>query len=443
MAQYTLALDAIETGHYQKGIDILTELGDFRDSLSRIEDAKQQMWQSEFAQGEAAFDNGNYNIALDIFNRLKDIEGFEKASNAKTYVLTINANRELYTTAVQQFEKGKYIDAYSSFEKLGKYEQSEDYFNKCNMAIRILQNSTTISAGVTFSAAVTEEGRVVSSGYKVLSQADVADWTDIISISVFGSLAIGLKVDGTVVTADKLPDNYRIETGNWEDIVAVSAGDLYIVGLRANGTLVAQGHNGDGQIDVDGEDWVDICAVSTGWRHTVALTNSGDILIAGIRRSDEEKIRNDKENWHDIIAVAAGGGYPGEDGEQGHTVGLRRDGTVVAIGDRGKGQCNVEGWEDIIAIAAGAFHTVGLTKEGKVVTTQTDPSILKDVNSWESVVAIAAGYGTTFALDRDGNIYSTGYFFDHQRDTEDWGKLATHEDYWLYISMMQADMNPE
>ena len=42
-----------------------------------------------------------------------------------------------------------------------------------------------------------------------------------------------------------------------------------------------------------------------------------------------------------------------------HTVGLMTDGTAVAMGWNGFGQCNVGGWTDILQIAAGAWHTVG------------------------------------------------------------------------------------
>ena len=42
--------------------------------------------------------------------------------------------------------------------------------------------------------------------------------------------------------------------------------------------------------------------------------------------------------WTDIVAVAAG--YY-------HTVGLKSDGTVVAVGTNLYGQCNVSGWTDI------------------------------------------------------------------------------------------------
>jgi alpha-tubulin suppressor-like RCC1 family protein len=44
-------------------------------------------------------------------------------------------------------------------------------------------------------------------------------------------------------------------------------------------------------------------------------------------------------NWTDITRVAAGS-Y--------HTVGLKSDGTVVAVGDNFHGQCNVRGWMLIV-----------------------------------------------------------------------------------------------
>ena len=43
-------------------------------------------------------------------------------------------------------------------------------------------------------------------------------------------------------------------------------------------------------------------------------------------------------NWRDIVTVA--GGFD-------HTVGLKADGTVVATGSNGKGQCDITGWTNI------------------------------------------------------------------------------------------------
>ena len=51
----------------------------------------------------------------------------------------------------------------------------------------------------------------------------------------------------------------------------------------------------------------------------------------------------------------------------GHTVGLKSDGTVVAVGDNRYGQCNIGSWTDITKVAAGSHHTVGLKSDGTVV----------------------------------------------------------------------------
>ena len=48
-------------------------------------------------------------------------------------------------------------------------------------------------------------------------------------------------------------------------------------------------------------------------------------------------------------------------------MGLKRDGTVVAVGENDYGQCEVSGWRDIVAVAAGWSHTVGLKRDGTVV----------------------------------------------------------------------------
>ena len=83
--------------------------------------------------------------------------------------------------------------------------------------------------------------------------------------------------------------------------------------------------------------------------------------------------------WRDIVAVAAGSS---------HTVGLKRDGTVVAVGSNKEykqnyaGQCDVSGWRDIVAVAAGKFHTVGLKRDGTVVAVGYNEYSQCDVIGW-------------------------------------------------------------
>ncbi|MCL2028645.1 MAG: hypothetical protein FWG79_09225, partial [Bacteroidales bacterium] len=71
-----------------------------------------------------------------------------------------------------------------------------------------------------------------------------------------------------------------------------------------------------------------------------------------------------------------------------HTVGLKVDGTVVAVGANFAGQCNVESWRDIVAIAANAYYTVGLKADGTVVAvgkSADDDDYQFNTNDWKNI----------------------------------------------------------
>ena len=65
-----------------------------------------------------------------------------------------------------------------------------------------------------------------------------------------------------------------------------------------------------------------------------------------------------------------------------HTVGLKSDGTVVAVGDNYYGQFNVGSWTNIVQVAAGDSHTVGLKSDGTVVAVGDNYCGQLDVGSW-------------------------------------------------------------
>ena len=48
-------------------------------------------------------------------------------------------------------------------------------------------------------------------------------------------------------------------------------------------------------------------------------------------------------------------------------MGLKSDGRVVAVGNNYQCQCNVESWTDIVAISAGFNYTIGLKFDGTIV----------------------------------------------------------------------------
>ena len=68
-----------------------------------------------------------------------------------------------------------------------------------------------------------------------------------------------------------------------------------------------------------------------------------------------------------------------------HTIGLKSDGTVVAVGLNEDGECNVSGWENIVSVSAGGTHTVGVKSDGTVVAVGIDWFGECDVSYWKDV----------------------------------------------------------
>ncbi|GHS93219.1 hypothetical protein AGMMS50276_03060 [Synergistales bacterium] len=144
--------------------------------------------------------------------------------------------------------------------------------------------------------------------------------------------------------------------------------------------------------------------ISTGYCHTVGLKSDGTVVAVGDNKHGSCNVNA----WHDIIAISAG---------HSHTVGLKSDGTVVAVGDNEHGSCNVNAWRDIIAVSAGSCHTVGLKSDGTVVAVGiNDKSKFAhlfehgqcNVNAWRDVIAISTGYCHTVGLKSDGTVVAVG-----------------------------------
>ena len=113
-------------------------------------------------------------------------------------------------------------------------------------------------------------------------------------------------------------------------------------------------------------------------RSALALAGGALGLAAGARalrwaRHDWRDIVVVSTGWRDLVAVSAGG-Y--------HTVGLRSDGTAVAAGNDGYGQCEVSGWGDLVAVSAGGWHTVGLRSDGTAVAAGYNFWSQCDVADW-------------------------------------------------------------
>lgn len=135
--------------------------------------------------------------------------------------------------------------------------------------------------------------------------------------------------------------------------------------------------------------------ISAGGYHTVGLKADGTVVVVGSKDYGKCNV----SEWKDIVAVSAG---------EYHTVGLKSDGTVVAVGYNCSGQCYVSDWKDIVAISAGGYHTVGLKANGTVMAVGDIDIVRYNVSNWKNIVAVSAGEDYTVGLKIDGTVVATG-----------------------------------
>ena len=113
-----------------------------------------------------------------------------------------------------------------------------------------------------------------------------------------------------------------------------------------------------------------------------------------------------------------------------YTVGLKADGTVVAVGWNDKGNyMDTSGWRGIVAVAASDEHTVGLKADGTVVTVEWNYDYegsysYMDTSGWRGIVAVAAGYRHTVGLKKDGTVVAVGFNDKGQCNVSDWRDMV-------------------
>lgn len=153
--------------------------------------------------------------------------------------------------------------------------------------------------------------------------------------------------------------------------------------------------------------------IAAGMNHTVAVREDGTVVAVGSNDDGQCNV----SGWKNIVAVAAGSS---------HTVGLKSNGTVVAVGENDAGECNVSDWKNIVAVAAGYDHTVGLKSDGTVVAVGSHSGGRAcDVTDWKNIVAITAGYVHIVGLKADGTVVATGGSGVHgECSVDDWKNIV-------------------
>ena len=317
-----------------------------------------------------------------------------------------------------------------------------------------------ISAGVNHSLGLKSDGTVVATGYNGGGQCNVSEWSDIIAISAGGWYSLGLKSDGTVVATGRNNEG-QCDVSEWKDIVSISAGGWHSLGLKSDGTVVATGNNEDDRCDVS--EWSGIIAILAGGWHSLGLKSDGTVVATGDNTFGEcdvsewtdicvpskimENILEARENKYNnalklmeegkytesisifetlngykdsvekiselqekrreylsplFIRVSIAAGF-------GNSLGLKSDGTVVAIGDNIYGQLNVSEWKDIVSVSSGGNASYALKNDGTVLAIGYNENNRCEVSDWTDIIAIEAGTRYVLGLKFDGTVQIVGY----------------------------------
>ncbi len=259
-----------------------------------------------------------------------------------------------------------------------------------------------------------------------------------IRIAIVAAIAVAVIVFLVDLFARVIPENnYKkgeslLAAGNYEGAIAEfqSLGDYRdaqeLVGYASAEKLLKDGNTAEAAIAFrkiayyrDARErsfalWDEIAVrdtISAGTSHTVGLKADGTVVALGGNYSGE----CDVSDWRDIVAISAG---------TWNTVGLKADGTVVALGGNYFGECDVSDWSDIVAISAGHFRTVGLKADGTVVAVGDNDYGQCDVSDWSDIVASSAGDSYTVGLKADGTVVSVGDNDNGQRNVSDWSDIV-------------------
>jgi hypothetical protein len=168
------------------------------------------------------------------------------------------------------------------------------------------ENITAVAAGSYHTVGLQKDGRVVATGQGDYGQCEVEGWKHIAGVAAGAFFTAGLRMDGKVLITpirtveSALPSAAtQIEQTNlllreleeklapvqqWEDIIAIAAWDSYLLGLKEDGTVVSAGLDSFGRCDVSG--WTDIVSIAAGSTMSAGVRSDGTVVTAGTMRLD-------------------------------------------------------------------------------------------------------------------------------------------------------------
>ena len=126
------------------------------------------------------------------------------------------------------------------------------------------------------------------------------------------------------------------------------------------------------------------------------VCDDGTVFMNNIAKEEYPEV----EEWKEIIAISSSANS---------VVGLKKDGTVVAIGDNYEGKLNTQEWSKIVQVKAGVWGTFAVRENKTLVYAGKLPENQKEnfeKHQWNNLKAIEGNWDL-IGIDKDGHILST------------------------------------
>ena len=246
-------------------------------------------------------------------------------------------------------------------------------------------------------------------------KSEISKWKDVTDVACVGitrKKILGLKKDGTISLFKEKSlyfDGIEFFIDKSRKVSEISSfDDKRIAILYRDGTVLDLiGVSKSGLMPIftlfsSSMTWMGIIAISCGASHTAGLKRDGTVLAVG----DNKQGQCNVSNWTNIVSIACG---------TSHTVGLKNDGTVLAVGDNKQGQCNVSNWTNIVSIACGNSHTVALKNDGTVLSVGDNEYGQCNTSEWHNITSIFSNGKLTAGIQNNRKILLTGYNSKNQQ----------------------------
>lgn len=189
--EYSEAVRLYKGKEYEQAIEKFSKIKDYKDCVEMIDKAKYKL-------ALQCYSKKDYMAAKKLFVELGDY------SDSKIYltqieIISIEQSKGfIYQVACGQLDKKNYKKALELFENIADYKDSSEKIEESKKSIR-RQLATTISVGLHYSVAIKDSDKDDRNNKIICTDTHYKfdGWNDVISVSGFGTMVIGLNKDGS------------------------------------------------------------------------------------------------------------------------------------------------------------------------------------------------------------------------------------------------------